>query len=296
MLIKRAVLFSSLPRKRQSRRAAPSPGDLAPRVRGRDAIILKTLGFFSDRLRGPIRNILAVAQRELGGYFATPVAVVFIVIFLALQGVLTFNLGNFFDRNQADLVPFFNFLPWVFLLLVPAITMRLWAEERRLGTIELLLTLPLSQAQAVLGKFLAAWAFCAVALLLTFPFVITVNILGRPDNGVIATGYVGALLVAGAFLSVGSAVSALTKNQVIAFVLAVAVCFMFAVTSYPVVTDFLSRGSPLLADAARRISVVERFQGFTRGVVQLRDLIYFLSFIGFWLFVNTVIVEQRKAD
>jgi ABC-2 type transport system permease protein len=243
-----------------------------------------------------MRNILSVARRELGGYFATPVAVVFIVIFLALQGVLTFNVGGFFERNQADLVPFFNFLPWVFLLLVPAITMRLWAEERRLGTIELLLTLPLSQAQAVLGKFLAAWAFCAVALLLTFPFVITVNILGRPDNGLIASGYVGALLVAGAFLAIGSAVSALTKNQVIAFVLAVALGFVFAVASYPVVTDFLSHGSPLLASAARRISVVERFQGFVRGVVQLRDLIYFASFIGFWLFVNTVIVEQCKAD
>ena len=138
------------------------------------------------------RTTLIVARRELGGYFATPVATVFIVIFLVLQGALTFNLGNFFDRGQADLDPFFTFIPWVFLLLVPAITMRLWAEERRLGTIELLLTLPITQAQAVVGKFLAAWAFCAIALALTFPFVITVNILGNPDNGVIASGYVGA--------------------------------------------------------------------------------------------------------
>src|SRR3954462_1439365 len=143
---------------------------------------------------------LTIANRELRAYFATPVATVFIVIFLALQGTLTFNLGQFFDRGQADLNPFFTFIPWVFLLLIPAITMRLWAEERRLGTIELLLTLPLTQAQAVLGKFLAAWAFCAIALILTFPFVITVNFLGRPDNGVIASGYLGALLVAGAFL------------------------------------------------------------------------------------------------
>ena len=161
-----------------------------------------------------MRNSFIVARRELGGYFATPVAAVFIVIFLALQGALTFNLGNFFERNQADLAPFFNFIPWVFLLLVPAITMRLWAEERRLGTIELLLTLPITQGQAVVGKFLAAWAFCAIALALTFPFVITVNYLGAPDNGVIASGYLGALLVAGAFLSVGSALSATTKNQV----------------------------------------------------------------------------------
>ncbi len=243
-----------------------------------------------------MRNTLIVARRELGGYFATPVAVVFIVIFLALQGALTFNLGNFFDRNQADLAPFFNFVPWVFLLLVPAITMRLWAEERRLGTIELLLTLPITQGQAVMGKFLAAWAFCAIALVLTFPFVITVNYLGHPDNGVIATGYLGALLVAGAFLAIGSALSAATKNQVIAFVLAVAVCFVFAVASSPLVTDFLSKTAPALAEVARRVSVSDRFQSFTRGIIDLRDLIYFASFIGFWLYLNTVIVEHRKAD
>jgi len=243
-----------------------------------------------------MRNILIIARRELGGYFATPVATVFIVIFLILQGALTFNLGDFFDRGQADLNPFFTFIPWVFLLLVPAITMRLWAEERRLGTIELLLTLPVTQTQAVLGKFLAAWAFCAIALLLTFPFVITVNILGSPDNGVIFSGYVGSLLLAGAFLSVGAALSAVTKNQVIAFVLAVAVCFVFAVASYSVVTDFLSRNTPVLADIARRIAIIDRFQDFTRGVVSVRDVVYFASFIGFWLFVNAVLVDQRKAD
>jgi ABC-2 type transport system permease protein len=243
-----------------------------------------------------MRNVLIIAERELAAYFATPVASVFIVIFLVLQGALTFNLGSFFDRGQADLNPFFTFIPWVFLLLVPAITMRLWAEERRLGTIELLLTLPLTQFQAVIGKFLAAWAFCAIALLLTFPFVITVNILGSPDNGVIASGYVGSLLVAGAFLSVGSAMSALTRNQVIAFVLAVAVCFIFAVASYPVVTDFLSRNTPVLAEIARRVAVIDRFQDFTRGVVSVRDLIFFATFIGFWLYLNAVLVEQRKAD
>jgi ABC-2 type transport system permease protein len=243
-----------------------------------------------------MRNILIIARRELGGYFATPVASVFIVIFLVLQGALTFNLGNFLDRNQADLQPFFAFLPWVFLLLVPAVTMRLWAEERRLGTIELLLTLPITRAQAVLGKFLAAWAFCAIALLLTFPFVITVNVLGRPDNGVIACGYLGALLVAGAFLAVGSALSAATKNQVIAFVLAVAVCFVFAVASYSLVTDFLGTHSPVLSEIALRIGVLDRFQDFTRGIISLRDIIYFASFIGFFLFLNTVILEQRGAD
>jgi ABC-2 type transport system permease protein len=243
-----------------------------------------------------MRNILIIAERELTAYFATPVATVFIVIFLVLQGALTFNLGDFFDRGQADLNSFFTFIPWVFLLLVPAITMRLWAEERRLGTIELLLTLPLTQFEAVIGKFLAAWAFCAIALVLTFPFVITVNILGSPDNGVIASGYVGSLLIAGAFLAVGSAMSALTRNQVIAFVLAVAVCFVFAVASYSVVTDFLSRNTPVLADIARRVAVIDRFQDFTRGIVSVRDLIFFATFIGFWLYLNAVLVEQFKAD
>lgn len=239
---------------------------------------------------------LIVANRELRSYFATPVATVFIVIFLVLQGALTFNLGQFFDRGQADLNAFFTFVPWVFLLLIPAITMRLWAEERRLGTIELLLTLPLTQGQAVMGKFLAAWAFCAIALLLTFPFVIAVNILGSPDNGVIASGYVGCLLVAGAFLSVGAAMSAVTRNQVIAFVLAVAICFVFAIASNPIIGDFLSGNIPALADFTRRIAVIDRFTDFTRGIIELRDVIYFATFIGFFLFLNTVLVDQRKAD
>jgi ABC-2 type transport system permease protein len=243
-----------------------------------------------------MRAALIVARRELGSYFATPVAVVFIVIFLALQGALTFNLGNFFERNQADLAPFFNFLPWVLLLLVPALTMRLWAEERRLGTIELLLTLPITQFQAVLGKFLAAWAFCLLALALTFPFVITVNYLGHPDNAVIACGYLGGFLIAGCFLSLGGAISASTKNQVIAFVLAVALCFLVTVASTPLVTDFLARSMPTLAAIARRVAVADRYQSMTRGVIELRDLIYFASFIGFFLFVNTVVVDHRRAD
>lgn len=243
-----------------------------------------------------MRKILTIADRELAAYFATPVATVFIVIFLVLQGTLTFNLGNFFDRDQADLNPFFTFIPWVFLLLIPAITMRLWAEERRLGTIELLLTLPVTQWQAVLGKFIAAWLFCGIALLLTFPFVLTVNFLGNPDNGVIASGYVGSMLIAGAFLAVGSAMSAATRNQVIAFVLAVAICFIFTVASYSLVTDFLSKNTPVLAEVARRMAVLDRFQNFTRGLIAARDIVYFATFIGFWLFVNTVLVEQRKAD
>lgn len=239
---------------------------------------------------------LTIAGRELRSYFATPVATVFIVIFLVLQGTLTFNLGQFFDRGIADLSSFFTFIPWVLMLLIPAITMRLWAEERRLGTIELLLTLPVTQGQAVVGKFLAAWAFCAIALLLTFPFVIAVNFLGAPDNGVIASGYLGCLMVAGAYLSVGAAMSAATRNQVIAFVLAVAVCFVFAVASNPIVNDFLSQNAPAIGAFTRRLAITDRFQDFSRGIIPLRDLIYFASFIGFFLFLNTVLVEQRKAD
>ena len=239
---------------------------------------------------------LIVARRELAGYFATPVAYVFIVIFLVLAGALTFTLGNFFGRGQADLIPFFSFIPWLFLFLVPALTMRLWAEERRLGTIELLLTLPLPQWQAVLGKFLAAWAFCGIALALTFPLWITVNVLGTPDNGVILSGYVGCLMVAGAYLALGAAISAGTKNQVVAFVLAVALCFVFAAAGSPVVTEFLDTRIPQLAELARALSVADRFGGFTRGVISARDILFFASFIGFFLFVNAVVLDHRKAD
>jgi ABC-2 type transport system permease protein len=241
-------------------------------------------------------GVLTVFRRELASYFATPVAYVFIVIFLVLAGALTFTLGNFFARGQADLTPFFSFVPWLFLFLVPALTMRLWAEERRLGTIELLLTLPLAQWQAVVGKFLAAWAFCGIALALTFPLIITVNALGDPDNGVIATGYLGCMMVAGSFLAVGAAISALTKNQVIAFVLAVAACFFLTAAGSPVVTEFLSKRVPELVDIARAISVTDRLNGFSRGVVALRDIVFFATFIGFFLFANTVAVDQRKAD
>lgn len=239
---------------------------------------------------------LIVARRELAGYFATPVAYVFIVIFLMMAGALTFTLGGFFARGQADLSPFFTFVPWLFLFLVPALTMRLWAEERRLGTIELLLTLPLPQWQAVVGKVLAAWAFCAIALALTFPLVLTVNYLGNPDNGVILAGYAGCLLVAGAFLAVGAAMSAMTKNQVVAFVLAVAVCFLFTVAGSPVITEFLSQRMPILAEVARAVSITERFNSLTRGVIALRDVVFFASFMGFFLFVNAVVIDHRKAD
>jgi ABC-2 type transport system permease protein len=243
-----------------------------------------------------MRTTLIVARRELAAYFATPVAYVFIVIFLVMLGALTFAVGNFFDRGQADLAPFFTFLPWLYLLLIPAITMRLWAEERRAGTIELLLTLPVAMWQAVLGKFLAAWAFAAIALALTFPMVITVNVLGTPDNGVIVAGYAGALLIAACYLAIGAALSATTRNQVIAFVLATAVCFMFTVFGSPVVAGFLADTIPAdVLEAARRISLIGRYESITRGVIAVRDLVFFATFIGFWLYANAVIVDLRKA-
>ncbi|MCS6890470.1 MAG: ABC transporter permease [Rhodovarius sp.] len=240
--------------------------------------------------------MIAVFRRELAAYFATPVASVFIVVFLVASGALTFTVGGFFARGQADLLPFFSFIPWLFMFLVPALTMRLWAEERRLGTIELLLTLPLAQWQAVLGKFLAAWAFCAIALALTFPLWLTVNYLGDPDNGVILAGYAGCLLLAGAYLALGAAISVTTRNQVIAFVVAVAACFVFSAAGSPVVTEFLSARLPVLAEVARALSVSDRLAGFTRGVLVARDIIFFASFIGFWLFVNMILLDLRKAD
>lgn len=243
-----------------------------------------------------MRNIFIVARRELGGYFATPVAVVFIVIFLAMQSALTFNVGHFFDRNQANLSAFFSYLPWVLLLLVPALTMRQWAEERRGGSIELLLTLPIAVWQAVLGKFLAAWAFCTLAILLTFPFVVTVNYLGHPDNGAIVAGYVGALLLAGSFLAIGAALSAATKNQVIAFVLAVSVCFLTLATGTATVAALLTRLSPDLAHIARLASVADRFGDFTRGVIAARDVLYFASVMIFFLFLATLVVGEKRAD
>ncbi|GMV24430.1 MAG: gliding motility-associated ABC transporter permease subunit GldF [Phycisphaerae bacterium] len=239
---------------------------------------------------------LAIFKRELGGYFATPVAYVFIVIFLFVTGVFTFQLGNFFDRGQADLRPFFDFHPWLYLFLIPAISMRLWAEERKQGTIELLMTLPVPMAAAVTGKFLAAWAFAGVALALTFPIWITVNVLGDPDNGVILASYVGSLLMAGGFLAVGSCVSALTKNQVIAFVVTVVLCFGLLISGYPPVMGFFSAWAPqAVLDAVAGFSFLTHFDAISRGVIDLRDLVFFGSLIAVFLFANAVVIEQKKA-
>jgi ABC-2 type transport system permease protein len=244
-----------------------------------------------------MRGTVTVFRRELASYFATPLAYVFIVIFLALAGALTFFLGDFFDRGQADLQPFFSFHPWLYLVLIPALAMRLWAEERKSGTIELLLTLPISVGAAVMGKFLASWAFAGIALLLTFPFWITVNILGSPDNGVILASYIGSFLMAGAFLSLGAALSALTKNQVIAFVLTAALAFLFTVSGSSIVLGFLTPWAPeSILNAVTSFSFLTHFSAIVRGVIDLRDAVFFLSAIAFFLYANAITVELKKAD
>ena len=236
-------------------------------------------------------------RRELNGYFSTPIAYVFIIIFLFLSGIFSFYLGNFFGRGEADLNSFFSFHPWLYLFLIPALAMRLWAEERKSGSIEMLLTLPITVLDAVLGKFLAAWAFTAIALSLTFPMWISVNYLGDADNGVIFAGYLGSLLLAGGFLAIGSAVSAVTRNQVIAFVVTVVVSLAFILSGFPLVLDFFSGWAPsFLVQLISSFSFLTHFDAITKGVIDLRDVIYFLTLIVFWLYATVIIIEAKKAD
>lgn len=242
-------------------------------------------------------NLPVILKRELVSYFATPVAYVFIVIFLLMAGAFTFYMGNFYEREIADLQSFFQFHPWLYLFLVPAIGMRLWAEERKSGTIELLLTLPVTASEAVLGKFLAAWLFVGLALALTFPIWITVNVLGNPDNGVIVTGYLGSWLMAGGFLAISACISALTRNQVVAFIISVVVCFGFLLSGLPMVLDVFRAWLPQTAvDAVANLSFLGHFNSISRGVVDLRDLVYFALVIGFWLIANRILVEIKKAQ
>ncbi len=243
-----------------------------------------------------MRTLRVIFRREFGSFFATPLAAVFLVIFLLLCGIFTFNFGGLFERGQADLRPFFQYHPWLFLFLVPAIAMRMWAEERRLGTIELLMTLPVRLRDLVLGKFLASWAFCGLALLLTFPVWLTVAYLGEPDHGVIAASYLGSFLMAGAFLAIGSCLSAVTKNQVIAFILCVIVCFVMLLIGYPVFLGYLTGWAPdFLVDAVASWSFLTHFDALSRGVVDLRDVLFFGSVIAVFLFVNALILDWKKA-
>jgi len=244
-----------------------------------------------------VKAIATILMRELGNYFSTPVAYVFIVIFLVLAGVFTFYLGGLYERGQADLQPFFTFHPWLYLFLIPALSMRLWAEERKAGTIELLMTLPVSIGEAVLGKFLAAWVFTGIALLLTFPVWITIDYLGNADNPVILLSYLGSFLMAGAYLAVGACVSAFTRNQVIAFVISFVICFIFVLAGFPMVLDIFHGWAPqALINAVSNMSFLSHFESITKGVIDLRDLIFFFSFIGCWLLANAIAVEIKKSD
>ena len=243
-----------------------------------------------------MRAIRIIAKRELASYFSSPVAYVFLVIFLLLTGFFTFTAGSFFERGEASLAAFFGWHPWLYLVLVPAVGMRLWAEERRSGTMELLLTMPVALWEAIVAKFLASWIFLAVALVLTFPAVVTVNVLGDPDNGVIFAGYLGSLLLAGAYLAITCMTSAMTRNQVVAFILSVVLCLFLILAGFNPVTDLLVRwASPAAVDTVAAFSVVTHFDGFQRGVIDLRDLAYFLSVIGFALFATGVIIRGQRA-
>ena len=243
-----------------------------------------------------MRNVSVIFRREFASYFSTPLAYVFIVIFLGLNGALTFYLGRFFERGQADLASFFTFHPWLYLFLIPAVAMRMWAEERKSGTIELLMTLPVSTFQAVLGKYLAAWTFIAAAMILTFPMWLTVNYLGNPDNGIVLASYIGSLIMAGAFLAIGACISALSKNQIVAFIVAAAVCFLFLSSGLDMVLAFFRGWVPeFVVDAISSLSFLTHFVAITGGVIDLRDFIFFASVIALSLFINVALVDIKKA-
>lgn len=242
-------------------------------------------------------TLFSIYKREFTSYFVTPVAYVFIVIFLFMTGIFTFYIGAFYESNQADLEPFFRFHPWLYLFLIPAISMRLWSDERKSGTIELLMTLPVSITDAVVGKYLAAWSFTAVALVLTFPMWFTVNYLGDPDNTVILASYIGSLIMAGGFLAIGSCISAFTKSQVIAFVISVVICFMFILSGFPMVLNLFQGWAPqAVVDAIASFSFLTHFNSIKKGVIDMRDIIYFSALIIFWLYVNVVVIEAKKAS
>jgi ABC-2 type transport system permease protein len=244
-----------------------------------------------------MRNVGIIMRRELASYFATPLAYLFLLIFLVLSSLFTFYLGQFFERGQADLNGFFSYHPWLFLFLIPAVCMRLWADERRTGSIELLMTLPVTLWQAVLGKFLAAWAFTILALLLTFPMWLTVNFLGNPDNGAILAAYLGSMLLAAGFLSIGSLASALTRNPVVAFIVGISLCFAFLVAGFPLVLDAFRGWAPqLLVDAVSSLGFLTHFEAISKGVIDIRDLLYFALLITWFLLATTVVLDVRKSE
>jgi ABC-2 type transport system permease protein len=244
-----------------------------------------------------MRNVGIIMRRELASYFATPLAYVFILIFLLLANAFTFYLGGFFERGQADLQWFFYWHPWLYLFLIPAVSMRLWAEERKSGSIELLMTQPVTLWEAVLGKYFAAWLFAGLALALTFPIWITVNYLGKPDNGTILAAYIGSLLLAGGYLAIGSCMSALTNNQVIAFILGVVACFIVLLAGFPLVLDAFRGWAPQwLVDAVASLSFLTHFDSIKKGVIDVRDLLYFGMLSAFFLLATSIALDLRKAQ
>jgi len=244
-----------------------------------------------------MRNVGIIMRRELGSYFATPLAYVFLLVFLVFTNLFSFYLGGLYERGQADLYPFFNFHPWLYLFLCSAISMRVWAEERKTGTIELLITQPITLWQAVLGKFLAAWAFAGLALALTFPLWITVNYLGDPDNGAILAAYIGSAVLAAGFLAIGSFMSALTRNQVVAFILSVAACFLFLLAGYPLVLDaFRAWLPPLIVDAIASLSFLTHYDAIAKGVLDFGDLLFFAMLVAYFMLATAVVLDARKSE
>ena len=242
-----------------------------------------------------MNGFLSVFKRELKGYFATPVAYVFLVIFLFFAGYLPFKDG-FFEIRQAELRLFFQNLPLLFIFMVPSVAMRLWSEERKTGSIEMLLTLPITVPQAVLGKFFAAWAFLAIALLLTFPMPATVAYLGQPDMGLVITGYIGSFLMAGSFLAIGSFFSAMTKNQVISFILSVVACGILVYAGMSTTINYLTSILPQAAvDIVESMSIQTHFDSILKGVIEMKDIAYFLVLIVAWIGACGIILEERKA-
>ncbi|HPY90754.1 MAG TPA: ABC transporter permease subunit [Lentisphaeria bacterium] len=243
-----------------------------------------------------MRNTWIIAKRELASYFSSPVAYVFIVIFLLLMGFFTFMMGGFFRYNEASLLSFFVWHPWLYMLLVPAVGMRLWAEERRMGTLELLFTMPVTLAQAITGKFLAGWLFLGFALLLTLPMPITVFYLGEPDLGPMLTGYFGSFLIAGTYLAISGMTSACTRNQVISFITSVVICLFLVLAGYPPVTSLLLKwgAANWLVEFAAGLSIIFHFESMQRGVLDLRDLIYFGTLTTFALFTTAIILRNRR--
>ena len=242
-------------------------------------------------------NLGIIFRRELASYFATPLAYIFIVIFLIMNGIFTFDLGGFYLRGQADLLPFFSFHPWLYLFMIPAVAMGLWADERKTGTIELLMTLPVRLTETVLGKFLAAWGLTGIALMLTFPIWVTVNYLGDPDNGVIVAAYLGSWFMAGGFLAIGSCMSAATRNSVIAFILTVSICFLFVVMGSPIVLNAFPAWMPqFLVDAFAAMGFLTHFDSISKGVLDIRDFLFFTVFIAAWLLASAIVIEIKKAN